>query len=345
MDVTVKNDEITQEIGNYFDYNFNGTTEFFPPVMPDVGNDYSIGLIVGPSGSGKSTLLRNFGEEKSVAWEKELAIASHFDGVDDAIDRLTSVGFNSIPSWMRPFHVLSTGEKFRANLARRLGNNAVIDEFTSVVDRNVAKSAAHAIRRYVDREKITGLVFASCHYDICDWLRPDWIYDTATEKYSAGRSERRPINIEVVPCGIESWPMFSHHHYLDGNINKSSRCWVAYWDGVPVGFTSVIAFPNGHFKNGWREHRTVVLPDYQGLGIGVRISDAVAEITINSGGRLFSKTAHPRMGEYREHSAKWKPTTKNKQKRNDYFHDRKTKEDGYRERHANRFTYSHEYIG
>jgi ABC-type ATPase with predicted acetyltransferase domain len=49
---------------------------------------------------------------------------------------------NSVPSWYKPYQVLSNGEKFRADLARKLKSNTVIDEFTSVVDRTVAKAAS-----------------------------------------------------------------------------------------------------------------------------------------------------------------------------------------------------------
>jgi GNAT superfamily N-acetyltransferase len=113
-----------------------------------------------------------------------------------------------------------------------------------------------------------------------------------------------------------------------------------------IGFSSALAFPNGNFKNAWREHRTVVLPDYQGMGVGVRISDAVAEIFVSDGCRYFSKTVHPRMGEYRNNSVLWAATSKNMKARADYLTTKtKTKEDGHKHRHAGRVAYSHEYIG
>jgi GNAT superfamily N-acetyltransferase len=80
---------------------------------------------------------------------------------------------------------------------------------------------------------------------------------------------------------------------------------------------SIIAFPSGSLKNAWREHRTVVLPEFQGLGIGVRMSDAAGEIVIAGGGIFFSKTASMRMGEYRNSSSLWKPTSKNQKARPD----------------------------
>lgn len=111
--------------------------------------------------------------------------------------------------------------------------------------------------------------------------------------------------------------MFKDHHYLDSNINKASRCYVGVWEDNVVAFGASITLPSGTLKNAWRGHRTVILPDYQGMGIGVRFSDAIAQIHIEQGHRYFSRTAHPRMIWYREHSSLWKPTSKHKKLRKD----------------------------
>lgn len=345
MSCEVEVDEIVRELSSAFDYEFAGRSVFTPPEMGNVPTSFSIGLIVGPSGSGKSTLLRKFGTEEPVKWDESKAVCSHFVDATDARERLGAVGFNSVPSWMRPYSVLSTGEKFRADMARRLRDGAVVDEFTSVVDRNVAASCSNALRRYVDAKGLRNLVFASCHYDIIDWLRPDWVYDTNTNMLVGRGSLQRPeIVLETIPCGIEAWSMFRHHHYLDDDINKSARCWITTWKGVPIGFSSAITLPSGSLTNAWREHRTVVLPEFQGLGLGVRISDTTAEMFLRDGCRYFSKTAHPRMGEYRNQSPLWRPTTKNGISRKDYRLDPRPRMKNSM-RHAERVCYSHEYIG
>jgi GNAT superfamily N-acetyltransferase len=362
----VQTDEITQELSRAFDYEFDGVTEFTPPQIAtldrqaSIDSDYSIGLIVGPSGSGKSTMLKDFGSEESIEWDSDKAVCSHFNSAEDAQERLSAVGFNTIPAWMRPFHVLSNGEQFRANLARRLRDGAVIDEFTSVVDRNVAKSCSLATRRYIDQKGLKNITFATCHYDIIEWLQPDWVFDTATGSITTRGSLRRPeITVEVVPCSRKAWAMFRDHHYLSGDLNGSSRCYLAIWNEVVVGFSAVIAQPNA-MRNAWREHRTVILPDFQGMGIGVRFSDAVGEIMISQNRRYFSKTAHPRLGEYREASSKWRPTAHNMQDRKDYDrlakggnlplpNPRKRHNEKYSVelmmKHKNRICYAHEYIG
>lgn len=339
-------DDTIRQLSAAFDYGFTGRSVFVPPEPRDIPADFSIGLIVGASGTGKSTILKKFGTEDSLDWDSHRAICSHFKDAVDAQERLSAVGFNSIPSWMRPHHVLSTGEKFRADMARRLRDGAVIDEFTSVVDRNVAKLCANSIRRYVDQKGLRGLVFASCHYDIIEWLRPDWVFDTGTSRTTARGCERRPkIVLEMLPCASEAWAMFRNHHYLDGNINKASRCWIAAWDGILIGFAAALPFPCGTIANAWRGHRTVVLPDFQGLGLGVRISDAVAEMFTSTGHRYFSKTAHPRMGEYRNNSPLWKPTTKNRMSRQDYKREGTKVTEEYSRKHADRVCYSHEFKG
>lgn len=112
-----------------------------------------------------------------------------------------------------------------------------------------------------------------------------------------------------------------------------------------VGFCSIVAMPSGTLRGAWRGHRTVVLPDFQGMGIGPSISEAVGEIIIADGGRYYSKTMHPRLGEYRQNSDLWRPTSKNRKARPDYLAHRITKESGHKMKHADRDCYSHEYVG
>jgi len=330
FETRIETDEFTKAISEALDYNFEGLSSFQGWEKPIVPPSFGIGLIIGPSGSGKSLLLREFGEEESVSWKPKKAIVSHFENPNDAIERLMAVGLNSVPSWCRPFHVLSNGEQFRANLARKLKSGAVIDEFTSVVDRNVAKAAATATRRYVDKAGIKNLVLASCHEDILSWLRPDWYFDTATGILHDGRSLRRPeIKLRIYPSQKQVWEMFSSYHYLTPSFNKAADTYLATAtlgadsDEVLVGFASAISFPmmgnkNGSTKKAYREHRTVIFPDFQGLGLGPRLSDAVAQIYVDQGKRYFSKTAHVRFGGYRDREGSgWIKTCKYRAKRDD----------------------------
>jgi ABC-type ATPase involved in cell division len=163
---------------NAFDCTFDGVSTFSPWEKPDMPENFGIGVIVGGSGTGKSTLLKEFGVEESPTWDLDKAVISHFESPDEAINKLGAVGLNTVPSWYKPYHVLSTGEKFRVDLAKKIKDYAVIDEFTSVVDRNVAKAASMALSRYIKTNKLSNIVLATCHYDIIDWLEPDWVIDT-----------------------------------------------------------------------------------------------------------------------------------------------------------------------
>ena len=342
---TVELDDITIECAKSFDFEFDGNSTFDVPVLK-APLEFQIGLIVGPSGSGKSTLLAQFGDERQIDWVANKSICSHFNSAEEAMTRLGAVGLNSVPVWVKPYHVLSTGERFRADLARRLVDGAVIDEFTSVVDRNVAKSCSYATSRYVRKEGLKNIVFATCHYDIVEWLQPDWVFDTTVGVLSTRGVERRPtIELELVPSTVGAWALFSKHHYLTANINRSARCWVAKWENTAIGFAAVIPMPSGTLQNAWRGHRTVVLPEFQGLGMGVRISDAMGMMVRAEGGRYFSKSSSPRLGEYRNNSPLWKPTSKNQKVRGDSKSQKKWTNQNYRLSHAERLCYSHEFVG
>jgi hypothetical protein len=348
--VTVEIDDILKMACEPFDYNFDGTSTFTLPNLnsPERNGSWNIGLIVGPSGSGKTQLLKEYyGISEIPRWNDNKAIVSHFNSSKEATDKFTAVGLNSIPSWCKPFHVLSNGEQFRANMARMIDSNVGFDEFTSVVDRTVAKSCSHAIQRYIRLNNLTGIVFSTCHYDVLEWIKPDWCFDTLTgAMLPRGCLQcRQPIALTIEPCSKSWWNIFKHHHYMTSEINFASEMFLTTWDGIPVGFSACLAMPSGTLKNAWRGHRTVILPDYQGLGIGVRISNWMGERSISLGRRYFSKTAHPRMGQYRDNSSLWKPTSKNHHSRNDIHGKNKNYHEMNKTLRTNKWCYSHEYIG
>ncbi len=317
LSVKVDMDDTLRAACEPFDFSFDGTSTFDLPHFdaPIRDGSWSIGLIVGPSGSGKTNLLKDaYGLPPELTWDPSKAVVSQMGSWEQAVSRLAATGLNSVPSWCRPYHVLSNGEQWRARLARAIESNASFDEYSSVVDRDVAKSASWALQRYIRKEKLTGVVFSSCHHDIIDWLQPDWIFETATASLTLGRSLQRHPSIELTIQASDRfmWPLFGRHHYMNAAINRSARCFVASLAGRPIAFASAISYPSGTVKNAWREHRTVVLPEFQGLGIGPRLSDWVAHSFVMRGCRYFSKTAHPSMGGHRSKSPNWKPTSKNR---------------------------------
>lgn len=184
LSVKVKQDEFTEKVAQAFDLNFNGVIETdIPSFEVPNSNSFSIGLIVGSSGSGKSTILNSLGLPVSgneIKWNPDTAIVSHFDSPDEAIEKLHACGLASIPTLCKPYHVLSNGEKYRAKFARLLGSDLVLDEFTSVVNRETAKSLCVSVSKYVRKKDLKNIVLASCHRDIINWLQPDWVFDCDT---------------------------------------------------------------------------------------------------------------------------------------------------------------------
>lgn len=345
----VEMDEILLKACEPFDYKFEGVSKFELPKFdaPKKDKSWNIGLIVGSSGSGKSQLLKkHFGTVVDPEWNPKKAIVSHFLSHDDAMSRLSAVGLNSVPSWCRPYHVLSNGEQFRAKAARILEHDAIFDEWTSVVDRTVAKACSHAIQRYIRKYNIYHVVFATCHYDIVEWLDPDWVFDTSTAALLPRGSlqRRKPMQISIEPCDRSWWGFFKHYHYLSNDLNLASQCYLAKIDNTPVAFCAAISMPHNIIRNAYREHRLVVLPDYQGFGIGRKFSEWVGEQMIKKGKRFFAVTVHYGLGKYRNSSSKWKKTRSNgrfinKSENGNYLIPKlnKTQRNGFR--------YSHEYIG
>ena len=334
-------DDITINLIRPFDYDSDGTEKFYPYEIPrDLPTDFGIGVIVGASGTGKSTLLQEFGTPQKPVWDNNKSIASHFASAEEASELLAAAGLMSVPEWVKPYNVLSNGQQFRADLARSITNGAVIDEFTSVVDRNVAKAASTAMARYVRKNGIRNIVLATVHRDVLEFLEPDWVIDTDKGSWTNGRWLHRPqLALTIYPSHYSIWRYFAPYHYLTGNINRSAHCYVGVWEGQLVAFNSCITAPNGNYKNAYRGHRLVVHPDYQGFGFGPKMSEAVAQHYIDNGKRYFAKTAHPRLGGYRDSSPLWKPTSKNHMKRKDGAGNTRW------EINPDRWTFSHEYIG
>lgn len=153
--------------------------------------DWQIGLIVGPSGSGKTSIGKQlFGGGKIVdlygGWNGSKPIIDTIapDGDFDTVTgALANVGLGDVPSWLRPFNALSNGQQFRAGLARLIcdaPDEVIVDEFTSVIDRQIAKIGAMAFSKGWRRNKGKKVVLLACHYDIVEWLQPDWVFDTGT---------------------------------------------------------------------------------------------------------------------------------------------------------------------
>lgn len=180
----------TESIKGQFDLEIETVKERFTGNIDIDDKDWSIGLIVGSSGSGKSTIAKQI-------FESDYIVDFQYDGgsvldnmpknksTEEITSTFNSVGFATVWSWLKPYHVLSNGEKMRVDLANAILSDKqtiVFDEFTSVVDRTVAKTASFAIQKSI-KKLGKKFVAVACHRDIVEWLEPDWIYDTDTKEF------------------------------------------------------------------------------------------------------------------------------------------------------------------
>jgi GNAT superfamily N-acetyltransferase len=287
--------------------------------LPLEDRPWNVGLITGASGAGKSTIARRlFLPGKSLwaddlpPWSNHLAVGDAFPepmSVKEVTALLSPVGFSSPPSWLRPHPTLSTGERFRCDLARLLSHLGprvigVFDEYTSVVDRTVAQVGSAAVSKAV-RARDIRFVAVTCHDDVEEWLQPDWVYLPAEGAFRWRSLRPRPrVELEVSRCTASSWKLFAPHHYLSGELVPSAWCWLAWWRGRPGCFSSWLPFV-GKGPLARREHRTVVLPDYQGVGIGMAFSTLLASMWAGLGFVARSTTTHPAFAQARLRSPHW----------------------------------------
>jgi len=97
---------------------------------------------------------------------------------------------------------------------------------------------------------------------------------------------------------------------LSGSFNKAAIVYVAYINNCPVAMTSWLHFPHNKIKNAKKEHRTVVLPDYQGVGIATSLRDYVAERLKQSGFVPITTLSHPALINSMSKNRKWRMTRK-----------------------------------
>ncbi len=277
----------------------------------DLSGDWNIGVVVGASGSGKTSIGKQiFTENKIVnlsdGWHSDRPIIDDIAASGDfnlVTGMLAAVGLGDVPAWLRPFNVLSNGEQFRAGLARLIcekPGEVVIDEFTSVIDRQIAKIGANAFQKAWRRENPKGkAVLLTPHYDVIEWLQPDWIIDTSKKTFERDCPRRRPsIELEIRKVNGSYWRYFKPHYYLDLPMPIAAEYFIGTVNGELACHLAVA--PWFHIK-GYRATRLVTMPEWQGAGVGTRFLNAIAEYHLQGNGRknkqlpTYFHTSHPQL--------------------------------------------------
>ncbi len=239
--------------------------------------DWNIGVIYGNSGSGKTLLGKEIAKRENIPiiefleWDNSKNIIENFnsDNLNLILEYLSNVGLNTQPSYLKPYSVLSNGEKMRVNIARALFENdyLILDEFSSVVDRDIVKIICKCINKLVMKYN-KKLICISCHKDYFDYLQPQWIYNVDTQEFKKDLLWQRITNKYYITHGNkQDWQLFRCHHYLSHTLPYCTDIFLLLDSKEnKIGFIGFKTLLNKALVK--QVARLVILPDYQGIGLG-----------------------------------------------------------------------------
>lgn len=264
-------------------------------ISADIESPFNIGLIIGASGSGKTTLAKQiFGENCfNVNIDPNKPIIEQLNpkfSYEECSNILGGIGLTSVPCWIRPVKTLSNGQRSRAEAALAMTSTEqliLIDEWTSVVDRTVAKVMSHCIQKFA-RKMNKKIILLSCHYDVIEWLNPDFVIDCNKQEFNnrrllrpEERERNERLDFQIREVDRSSWKYFSKYHYLSEKIPGGQNYHYGLFSGKnQIGFQNFSNYvptrkgttPIYHFN------RTVIHPDYAGLGLGIHLINETSRL-------------------------------------------------------------------
>ena len=267
----------------------------------NIPDKWNIGLVYGNSGSGKTTMIKHLFGDKifEVKLDEDKPIINQLPedmSYEDCAKMLNGIGLNSVPCWIRPVKTLSNGQRARAEavyLMTQSDEIIFIDEWTSVVDRTVAKAMSLCLYKYAKRNN-KRLVLCSCHVDILEWLNPDWMIDCNKQKFILPESEafffnkREQLQFEIKEIDRASWKYFSKYHYLSERLPGGKLyLYGLFYNGNQIGFqcfANYVPYTESEKlkkrKIIYHSNRTVIHPDYNGLGLGIKLINKTSELLL-----------------------------------------------------------------
>jgi len=255
--------------------------------------EWNIALIYGASGSGKTTLAKHlFGSDIfNCDLDENKSIIDQLPkeyNYEQCANILNGIGLNSVPCWIRPIKTLSNGQKARAEAAYLMCKNdfVLIDEWTSVVDRTVAKAMSVCIHKFAKKHN-KKIILLSCHYDIVEWVKPDWLIDCNKQEFQLPMSEdfffkqREKLEFTIKEVGRESWKYFSKYHYLS-ELLPGGKIYLygIFYNENQIGFQCFANYTphKPGTKIIYHSNRTVIHPDYNGLGLGIKLINETSKL-------------------------------------------------------------------
>lgn len=328
-------------------------------VVADLSSKFNVGLIVGASGSGKTTLAKQiFGSDCfKFDIDSERPIIDQLPkelSYDECADILAGIGLTSVPCWIRPVKTLSNGQRARAEAALAMVKNQsqiIIDEWTSVVDRTVAKVMSHCVQKFA-RKNDKQIILLSCHYDVIEWLNPDWIIDCNHQSFidrrSLPESERKrkeQLEFNIREIDRSSWRYFSKYHYLSERLPGGSLYLYGLFCGEnQIGFQCFANYVPTK-KNTipiFHSNRTVIHPDYAGMGLGIKVINETSRLMKQKGFKIMAKFSSTPIYRSMVKNPEWKLCEIKRQIGKMSVRGNIGRKEGYRE---NIKTYSFEYVG
>lgn len=289
----------------------------------NIPDKWNIGLVYGNSGSGKTTMIKHLFGDKifEVKLDEDKPIINQLPedmSYEDCAKMLNGIGLNSVPCWIRPVKTLSNGQRARAEavyLMTQSDEIIFIDEWTSVVDRTVAKAMSLCLYKYAKRNN-KRLVLCSCHVDILEWLNPDWMIDCNKQKFILPESEdfffnkREQLQFEIKEIERASWKYFSKYHYLNERLPGGKLyLYGLFHNGNQIGFQCFANYVP-HRKGTiiiYHSNRVVIHPDYNGLSLGMKMVDKCSELLLQKiHCRIMAKFSSTPMYKSRIKNEQWK---------------------------------------